>query len=449
MGHPSPPVTSSPLTQLLLPSESTNTGQIDNEPQSYQWTAIKTIGTMHMRLQADLEQLTGVLAASGGMAGSDAPGRKWAESYDKAAIGTEGNALEAAASLVNAAGVFHNLMAATGFNYEAADTAASPFILTQPSSLPGNKPIYLPPAVPSAFGGESEEPSFWSMIVPYVQGEIWPNGQQGKLRAVAAAWSTAGQDITSRITYLNAAETKLCTQKAPELDDILTALNNLNTQTKAVGEGFLSIADECEKYAQAIDDAHSQILSELSSLLGWTVAIEAAAITAGLVSFGSGTVAMQAVAVGRLTAAGARIATIIRTFARTVESMGMFGPQLAGTFAGTRGALAGWQGAEPIIAAINTSGERSGGFRSLNILSDLTKGSNKDVWVVSNYNQLEAVFSHLSIGGRDITPISYNGKMVLMPDGTKVGLRLSSSSGGETIDIFPPNGRPKKVHILP
>lgn len=377
MSHPTPsPAPPNPLGRLLLPGQTPNTGHIDNEPQNYQWTAIKTVGTMHMRLQTDVEQLVGVLAGSGGMAGSDNPGRKWAESYDKAVTGTEGNALEAAASLVNAAGSFHNLMAATGFNYEAADSAASPLIITRPSSLPGNKPVFLPPAGPSAFGGSSEEPAFWSMIWPYVQGEVWPNGQQGKLRATAGAWRTAGQNITARITYITAAETKLRTQKAPELEDILADLDDLNTQTKAVGDAFISIADECEKYAQAIDDAHSQMLSELSSLLGWTVAIEAATIAAGLVTFGSGAAGMQAVAVGRLTIAGARIATIIRAFARTVESMGMFGPRLAGTFAGTRAALAGWQGAEPIIASIAAKGNGGRSFSLFGKLRRVSKSGN-------------------------------------------------------------------------
>ena len=42
---------------------------------------------------------------------------------------------------------------------------------------------------------------------------------------------------------------------------------------------------------------------------------------------------------------------------------------------------------------------------------------------------------------------SYPGKFVELPDGTQVGLRSASRSGGATIDVFKPDGTYIKVHL--
>jgi hypothetical protein len=53
----------------------------------------------------------------------------------------------------------------------------------------------------------------------------------------------------------------------------------------------------------------------------------------------------------------------------------------------------------------------------------------------------------MSAGGKPATPPTYNGTMMELPDGTKVGLRNVSTSGGKTIDIFLPDGKYTRVHI--
>jgi filamentous hemagglutinin len=60
------------------------------------------------------------------------------------------------------------------------------------------------------------------------------------------------------------------------------------------------------------------------------------------------------------------------------------------------------------------------------------------------------LFNELSQGGRNVTLPTYRGTMVELADGTRVGMRATSASGGPTIDIFPPKGAgPKniKVHL--
>jgi RHS repeat-associated protein len=49
-------------------------------------------------------------------------------------------------------------------------------------------------------------------------------------------------------------------------------------------------------------------------------------------------------------------------------------------------------------------------------------------------------------GGPVKKPSSYPGKEVELPDGTRIGHRQRSDSGGPTIDVNPPKGKPIKVH---
>ncbi|HEX6677552.1 MAG TPA: hypothetical protein VF486_21320 [Actinomycetes bacterium] len=80
------------------------------------------------------------------------------------------------------------------------------------------------------------------------------------------------------------------------------------------------------------------------------------------------------------------------------------------------------------------------------ILSGLRAGRNTPNLEVDTAGELHAVFDELSAGG---TPVhsGYPGKLVELADGTRVGLRGTSRSGGETIDVFKPDGSYRKVHL--
>ncbi|MFP4355260.1 MAG: hypothetical protein ACLFUJ_09060 [Phycisphaerae bacterium] len=66
---------------------------------------------------------------------------------------------------------------------------------------------------------------------------------------------------------------------------------------------------------------------------------------------------------------------------------------------------------------------------------------------VKSEAELKDVFNSLSQGGSPVNQGSYPGKMVQLPDGTRVGLRSTSKTGGSTIDIKHPDGSKQKVHI--
>jgi hypothetical protein len=61
--------------------------------------------------------------------------------------------------------------------------------------------------------------------------------------------------------------------------------------------------------------------------------------------------------------------------------------------------------------------------------------------------ELRSVYDELATGGRPVDAQDYPGKWVERPDGTGIGIREGSQSGGATIDIRRPDGSIGKVHI--
>jgi len=149
------------------------------------------------------------------------------------------------------------------------------------------------------------------------------------------------------------------------------------------------------------------------------------------------------------------------------------GTSLLLTAVGVSGATAGWvivgQGVTGIVAGVATiadsmslsTGSGSGstgpqvpptpkaGAESVKeALSGLRSGQSSRVKVVKSAEELKDLFGRLSAGGEPIQGTTYpGGQFVKLPDGTSIGLRESSKSGGPAIDIRLPNSTRYKVHI--
>ena len=80
-------------------------------------------------------------------------------------------------------------------------------------------------------------------------------------------------------------------------------------------------------------------------------------------------------------------------------------------------------------------------------IQGLRAGSSSRVKLVDSEDALEGLFGRLSAGGKPVQGSAYPGRLVELPDGTKVGIRATSTSGGPTIDIHPPSGPRLKVHV--
>ncbi len=80
-------------------------------------------------------------------------------------------------------------------------------------------------------------------------------------------------------------------------------------------------------------------------------------------------------------------------------------------------------------------------------ISGLRAGRSPGVRVVESADDLEGLFGRLSRGGTSVEGTKFPGQLVKLPDGTTVGLRAGSKSGGPTIDIKLPDGTLRKVHV--
>lgn len=74
-------------------------------------------------------------------------------------------------------------------------------------------------------------------------------------------------------------------------------------------------------------------------------------------------------------------------------------------------------------------------------------GKSGQAFNIKSESQLNSLWDKLSSGAKPVQANKYNGQMKQLTDGTRVGLRFESETGGKTIDVFPRNGTPYKIHI--
>ncbi len=85
------------------------------------------------------------------------------------------------------------------------------------------------------------------------------------------------------------------------------------------------------------------------------------------------------------------------------------------------------------------------------IRAGLTPGLSADseVYTVPSETELRGLYDELSTGGTPLQGSTYPGEAVTLPDGTFVGIRSTSISGGATIDVNQGGGAVWKVHVAP
>ena len=81
------------------------------------------------------------------------------------------------------------------------------------------------------------------------------------------------------------------------------------------------------------------------------------------------------------------------------------------------------------------------------VLSSLPKGKQGFVRTVPDDQTLQTTFDDLTRGAQQISRSGYDGPVYELPDGTQIGLRGGSKSGGRTIDIQVPGQDAQKIHI--
>lgn len=150
-----------------------------------------------------VQSLGGALSATAGMAGTDSGAHAWSQKYDPMAK----SLMEVGATVVRATGQCSDLLYATGVNHLVADGKSAISNETVLELPPMGAPSFVAPAAPSAEGGHGDVPGWWHTISAYVQGELWPNGHQDKLRSAADGWRNAGTELRSAAGLVNGDRT--------------------------------------------------------------------------------------------------------------------------------------------------------------------------------------------------------------------------------------------------
>jgi hypothetical protein len=307
---------------------------------------------VHDEAAAAVTRLAGVLEGSAGMAGSDNGAHAWASKYDPLSHDVVG----VASAVVSAAGKISDLLHATAVNHANGDQQSAINDPHPPAVPPTPVPVFPVPAVPSAEGRFGDVPGWWHTIQAYVQGELWPNGHQDQLHAAAQAWRNTAAGLRAAIFAANGVMPYLANQKSPEIPAVIANCNKVRDAMNSAAEGCDVAAKSCDDYASTIDAAHHQIVHEME-VLGGTVAVTEV-VAAVLIPFtaGASEAVSKVVDVSRLTAVGARIATIIREFRAAAELSALPTVSAAGAAARSTSELGPLLAARPTIYAAKTTG---------------------------------------------------------------------------------------------
>jgi hypothetical protein len=313
--------------------------------------AARVYNSVRTSASCAVTRLAGALANSAGMAGTDLCAHEWATKYDPLAWA----AMDAASAVVQGAGQCYDLLYATGVNHLNAD-GQSAINNEQVLELP---PMGAPPfAKPTVRQQKADTATFPSGGTP---SRLTSRASSGRMviRTNCELRPTHGQpqavSCGPRRSLSTAGQVRwgvlapLMDQKSPEFPNVIKNCTMVRDQMSGVTDGFDEAVRACSTYAQAIDDAHSKIIHEMV-VVGATVAVTeiVAAILVPLTA-GISEAVSKVVDVSRLTATGARIATLIREFRLAAELSGLPAVSAAGAAARSMSELG------PLLAARPTT----------------------------------------------------------------------------------------------
>ncbi|OBK06690.1 TNT domain-containing protein [Mycobacterium sp. 1245852.3] len=222
-----------------------------------------TVVTTGVSLGSVISTLTTALADTAGMAGDDPVGVALGRAYDGAAA----KVIEAMTSTRNGLASIGDGVRMSAHNYALAEAMSD--VTGHAATLP-TPPVTAPLTAashpPSAVGAGSSAPTGWSWVAPYI-GMIWPTGDSAKLRAAAAAWTTAGATfMTTEFAAGGGTMAAIAAQQIPEGTAINKALTDASRAAISVAGQCQTIAAQLNSYAAKIDKAHAAILDLLSRI---------------------------------------------------------------------------------------------------------------------------------------------------------------------------------------
>ncbi|WP_207454267.1 glycohydrolase toxin TNT-related protein [Herbiconiux sp. SYSU D00978] len=312
------------------------------------------------RLRSAVGSAGGSLSGTQGMAGDDPSADDFASAYDEKAPAI----LEEAAAIVSLLSGLDNAISGTARAYDLAEGVGAGRS-GSPIPASGSTLSCSAPSVPTALGAGL--PSVLGDVQDFIQdalfaaGIVIPNGDPGTLRSAASAWSSLESDVRSVKSSLSSSLTALASMDIPQKADILACRDRLEELLDQVVSDADSLRDVCEGQADAIADAHREILW----LIGQMVA--EIAITAGLgfalsfVTFGGA----GAVAAAKVAHTIARFVPKILTVIQKLRSFAVARAALLRSLARISGEAArGSVAAVAVTASVNAIRAGEDGFES-------------------------------------------------------------------------------------
>jgi len=230
----------------LTPTITVDTGVLDGAGDS-------TIGAAATFIKA-VQAALGALGGTGGMTGTDPAGMVVGEHYDNAASST----VVAIVDSTNGTSRIGDLLKMSAYNYAIANHYSA----IKPSGGPPTKPTAKKPFsshVPAKGEGSlSSAPFGWGLIQSII-GMVWPNGDPGKMRAAAAAWTSLSNAASTFDAALVGPETQAKGQEIPEQASIANAFSDASSSVTSLSKTASSIAGQLNAYAQHVDDAHQHL----------------------------------------------------------------------------------------------------------------------------------------------------------------------------------------------
>ncbi|MEV5002325.1 hypothetical protein [Nocardioides sp. LML1-1-1.1] len=393
------------------------------------------------------ERLTNTLSGCGSMAGDDSTSTDFAKAYDEQAQAT----VDALRELVDAAGNLGVLAATSIENHRKGEAAARytapPLLYDGCGIAQGTGEVDVPMfSVPGSEGGDGGGmPEFLDVVIDHVQGVVWPSADTSKLRTAAQCWRSAATALDLLAPGIRSAKAELADQRSPEIPLALTAVGELDEGVEGLAEACRGLASACNDYASQVDEHRDEIRDIMVQL-----AIEAGvtAVIGGVLSFVTAglTGAAAVAAIGtRAAMFGARILKVLEKLRAVIR----LGPLVRLGEVGVKVRKLG-----PVLRRLAQRTARHGKKppkvprrKPDEILRSLRQGSKRTKLVDSDAD-LQKVWDELRDGGKLLARKDpAHSAWYELEDGTRVGLRGYSTSGGRTIDIELPTGGTRRVHI--
>ena len=294
-------------------------------------TASSSATTAASTAETAAATLRSALSSSSQMAGSDQNGVKWAGQYDKVAA----DAVRGLDTVITMLGGVSTGLAVSGANYATADWLSAGHTGTAPGhTIPPLPAMVCSAAPPSASGGSrhSDIPGF-DLVANFI-GDLWPDGDTGKLRSTKTAWDALADSLSTLhstgITKVSSALEGSHTPEMPAIHSTITtvstAISNLATEARTIGKA-------CGDFADQIDTVHQQTEKELQSLLDQIAATAALSIGLTIFTAGLSDAAGAAAAATETGIAVSRILSFIAelgtTVARTIDEIATVAGSLA------------------------------------------------------------------------------------------------------------------------